>query len=80
MKQLETEKWLPYLWVALALLRHTQHQVYPEPCPKQINGLVGRSVNSVTLRAPLLGQGKAHFAGNGVPFPRSATQNWPSSG
>jgi hypothetical protein len=30
--------------------------------------LVGRSVNSVTLRAPLLGQGKAHFAGNGCPF------------
>jgi hypothetical protein len=29
-------------------------------------GLVGRVVNSVTLKAPLLGQGKAHFPGNAV--------------
>jgi hypothetical protein len=28
----------------------------------------------------LVGQGKTHFAGNGMPFPSSATQNWPSSG
>jgi len=37
-------------------------------------------INSVTLRAPLLGQDKAHSAGNGKPFPRSATQYWHSSG
>ena len=42
--------------------------------------LVGYLINSVTLRAPLLGQDKAHSAGNGKPFPRSATQYWHSSG
>jgi len=30
------------------------------------------------LRAPLLGQGKAHTAGNGRPFPRGATPHWPN--
>ncbi len=30
--------------------------------------LVGCLVSSVTLRAPLLGQDKAHFAGIGRPF------------
>jgi tetratricopeptide (TPR) repeat protein len=42
--------------------------------------LVGCLVSSVTLRAPLLGQDKAHFAGNGRPFSRSATLYWPSGG
>jgi hypothetical protein len=30
---------------------------------------VGRAVNSVTFTVPLLSQGKAHLAGNGMPFP-----------
>ena len=42
--------------------------------------LVGCSVSSVTLRAPLPGQDKAHFAGNGRPFSRSATRYRPGSG
>ncbi|MES9928169.1 MAG: SDR family NAD(P)-dependent oxidoreductase [Candidatus Thiodiazotropha sp. 6PDIVS] len=35
--------------------------------------LVGHAVNKVTIRAPLISQGKAYSAGNGKPFPRSTT-------
>ncbi|MES9852921.1 MAG: lipocalin family protein [Candidatus Thiodiazotropha sp. L084R] len=37
--------------------------------------LVGHAVNKVTIRAPLISQGKACSAGNGKPFPRSTTQH-----
>jgi len=36
--------------------------------------LVGQAGNSVILRATLMDQGKAHGAGNGMPFPSRATR------
>ncbi|MGD9170674.1 MAG: hypothetical protein PVI97_11535 [Candidatus Thiodiazotropha sp.] len=40
---------------------------------------MGRSLNSATLRALLLGHGKAHFAGNGMPFTSDATPQMTAS-
>ena len=42
--------------------------------------LVVHAENIATLSAPLMCQGKAHSAGNGESFPRSATLHWRISG
>jgi hypothetical protein len=47
---------------------------------RDTSALVGRSVNLVTLRAPLLGQFCVALLGKGMPFPVKCALSWLSSG